>query len=309
MLRTLKATVGLILVAGSIATADAREWKDKTGKYNLEADLIGFDDKMVVLQRANKELGSLAIDQLCDEDRAFLKSKEAQQIHADSIDKMQTWTTASGLKVRGRIVDYASKDVTLQRRRGKTYVNDQVYGNLPEVYRRMLPKIVAHFESMEMPDGEALEKWVRALRGQSKTYNLEGVILELENGDEYGVPFFLLSTQDQQILQPGWEAWLKAHGNADSTDDADHSFKLQSLAAAYHQDQQVNRQIAIMDLNMQAIQSGLTSAWEVTLYPTAGYNYPPKWVVVLGRNSLQATQNALQQNPGYVDGPVRRVSR
>ncbi len=86
-------------------------------------------------------------------------------------------------------------------------------------------------------------------------------------------------------------------------------FDFRRQAAAYQHDQQVNQQIAIMNLNMQAIQAGLTSAWEVTLYPIAGNPNPPRWVVTLGRNSDIATQLALQQNPGYVSGPVRRVSR
>jgi len=86
-------------------------------------------------------------------------------------------------------------------------------------------------------------------------------------------------------------------------------FKLLSLAAAYQRNQAYNQQIATMNLNMQAIQSGLTSAWEVSLYPLAGNPNPPRWVVTLGRNSLEATETALKQNPGFCDGPVRKVSR
>jgi hypothetical protein len=47
----------------------------------------------------------------------------------------------------------------------------------------------------------------------------------------------------------------------------------------------------------------------VTLYPVAGNPSPPRWVVMLGRNSEIATQLALQQNPGFFSGPVRKVSR
>lgn len=89
----------------------------------------------------------------------------------------------------------------------------------------------------------------------------------------------------------------------------DQAFHLQSLAAAYQRDQQVNQRIAMMNLNLQAVQAGITSAWEVTLYPNAGNPYPPKWVVTYGRNSLIATQEALRGNPGYYAGPVRKVSR
>lgn len=306
-LPSIQACFCLILFGCVVAPATAREWKDVTGNYTLEADLVGFDDELVILQRENKELGSCPIDKLSKEDREFLQSKEAQQIHATKIEQLQTWTTIRGLKVVGRVVDFARRDLTLQRRRGRIYVDDTVYQNLPDVYQTMLLKIVEHFESIEMPSKQALETWVRSLRGQPRTYKLEGVIFELENGDEYGVPFFLFSEQDQEVLRPGWEMWLKDVEDHEKRDD--HAFRLQSLAASYQQDQQVQRQVAMMNLNMQAIQSGLTSAWEVTLYPASGNPNPPRWVVTMGRNSLEATNQALRQHPGYVSGPVRRISR
>jgi hypothetical protein len=68
------------------------------------------------------------------------------------------------------------------------------------------------------------------------------------------------------------------------------------------------REIATMQLKMQAVQAGLTSLWEVTLYPAAGRTGPPIWVVMPARNSRDATAAALQSNPGYVAGPVRRVA-
>ena len=79
--------------------------------------------------------------------------------------------------------------------------------------------------------------------------------------------------------------------------------------AAHLQNQEIKRQIAMMNLNLQAIRAGITSAWEVTLYPQPGNPLPPQWVMTLGRNSAEATASALQQNPGFVAGAVRRVSR
>ncbi len=221
-----RAVLFLTLVGCAIAPAHARKWTDITGKYTLEADLIGFDDESVILQRENKELGSIAIEQLSLPDQTFLQSQEAQAIHDQNLGQLQTWTMRSGLKVLGRIVDFAKRDVTLQSRRGKTYVNDKTYDNLPEIYQKMLLKIVAQLEGVDMPDARALQSWVRGLRGLPKTLNLEGVIIELENGDEYGVPFFLLSDKDQQILKPGWQQWLAVQGDYDKQDD--HAFRLQA---------------------------------------------------------------------------------
>ncbi len=136
---------------------------------------------------------------------------------------------------------------------------------------------------------------------------MEGVILEVANGDEYAIPFFVFADADQKLLKAGWESWLAVQNDHEQRDD--HAFRLESLAAAHQRDQQINRQIALMDLNLQAIRAGLTSAWEVTLYPAAGNPGPPRWVVMPGRNSAQATAAAMQQNPGFVPGPVRRISR
>jgi hypothetical protein len=408
MSRSIRATLCFAVLLAVAAPTQAREWKDATGMYTLEADLVGFDRDTVVLQRKNKELGSIAIDQLSKEDQEYLKSKEAQEIHSNNLETNQTWTLASGTQVLGKVVDYDRRDVTVQRRRGRIYVDDTLYDNLPQIYQQMLLRVIAHEENIEMSDRAALDLWVRGLRGQPRTYHLEGVVLELPNGNEYAVPFFLFAEKDQELLRSGWDAWIQGQngnppaskmlaaanpnatppananppagnpgvpvppppgniaanpkatppktnqGNADANaanaaieklnamgnlnplgdlspeaqaaaradneaqqkandsqnySQDDHSLHLQSLAAAYQQDRQVNRQIAMMNLNMQAIQSGLTSAWEVTLYPVAGNPYPPRWVVTMGRNSEIATQIALQQNPGFVSGPVRRVSR
>ena len=288
-------------------SAAARTWTDSTGKYTIEADLIGFDDEQVIVQRQDKELGAFPLDQLSEADRQYLKSKEATEIHRKNLDESQIWTMADGLKVEARLVDYAEADVTIQARRGKAYVNNILFDNLPPIYQKMLPKIIKHFDPDSPVDTVGVKGFARSLLGEPKTYSLQGVLAELENGDEYGVPFFLLSKQDQEVLRPGWEQWKAAKD--DYKKQEDHAFRLQSQAAAYQRDRQIDRQIAVMNLNLQAIQAGLTSAWEVTLYPSAGNPMAPRWVVVPGRNSLQATDLALKQNPGFYAGPVRRVSR
>jgi len=398
----LRAWVGLAVVFTVAGTAQARVWKDVTGLYTINADLVGFDDDMVILQRENKELGSCPIDKLCKEDREYLKSKEALEIHNSNIDQTQTWTMSNGLKVVGKIVDYERDEVVIKQQDGKVVVNNKPFDSLPEIYQDILLRVVETVESKPMPNKKALEDWVSTSpifrSGKSENYNLEGVVFELQDGSQYAVPFYLFAKQEQEMLKSGWDAWVESHktvpappapatpgkadelagakpavgftGKGDSGDadlpkpaegftaggekaDAgaeglpkpakgftanldddvatnplgsgaatsarkpaaqnykqdDQAFHLQSMAAAYQRDQKVNQRIAMMNLNMQAIQAGLTSAWEVTLYPNSGNPYPPKWVVTYGRNSLIATQEALRSNPGYRAGPVRKVSR
>ncbi len=299
----------VILLAMAAVSADAhgREWKDVTGLYSLDADLVGFDDEHVILQRTdNKELGAFPRNKLSQRDHEYLKSKEAQQLSNDNLNATQLWTMSDGLKVPGRIVDFAKADIVLQARRGRSYANNQLVNNLPEIYQKMLPKIIQHFEPASKAEEIGTDRWLRLQAGQPRTFSLEGVMIELENGDEYGVPFFLLSQKDQAVLRPGWQQWLKDREDYDKHDD--HAFRLQNQAAAYQRNQQYDRQIALMNLEMQAIQAGITSAWEVSLYPVQGNPNPPIWVVETGRSSLEATQKALRRYPGYRDGPVRKLS-
>jgi hypothetical protein len=289
-------------------TLAARVWTDSTGSYTLEADLVAFNHSTVVLQRADHDLVAIPIENLSEKDREFLKSREAGDLMKNSIEGMQTWSLRDGVKITGRIVDFTERDMTLQRRRGRIYVNDRVLENLPEFYQLLIPGIVAKVENLRSADRRALESWLIQQRGQPRTFRLEGVVFELESGDEYAVPYFLFSDEDLSVMQPSWDEWKAAHRDKDFDEQAEHAFLLRSLAAARHRDKQVQREIAMMQLKLQAVQAGVTSLWEVTLFPAAGQNGRPQWVVVPGRDSRQATAAALQQNPGFVAGPVRRVS-
>jgi hypothetical protein len=290
------------------AEATARVWTDSTGRYELEAELVVSNDRTVVLQRADHELVAIPIEQLSEPDREYLKSTEAGDVARQASEEMQTWTLRDGTKLAGRVVDYANVDMTIQRRRGRIYVNDRVLDNLPEFYQQLIPQIVAHFENLQRADRRALESWLVRQRAQPRTFRLEGVVLEAENGDEYAVPFFLFSDEDLKLLRAGWNEWLAAHGQKDYGARDDHAFLLRSLAAARQRDQLVQREIALMSLKLQKIQAGITSLWEVTLYPATGQGGPPQWIVVPARDSRQAAAAALQQNPGFVAGPVRRVA-
>jgi hypothetical protein len=260
-----------------------------------------------VLKEENRQLVAFPIAKLSKEDQAYLQSKETVERARRSADAMQTWTMASGLKAVGRVVDYARKDFTIQQRRGKLYVNDRLYDNLPAVYQKMLPKIVAHFEKAPIDDKRGLDSWVMKLRGEPRTFTCEGVMLELENGDEYGVPFFFFSADDLKVLQPGWKRWLAA--DKDWAKHEQESFLLQKQAQAYRQDQASNQQIAMMQLQMQGYQAGLFDLWEVCLVPGPGVASAPLMVVVPARDSRSAAIEAVRRNPGYVAGRIGKVSR
>jgi hypothetical protein len=224
-----------------------------------------------------------------------------------SAEKKQVWTMVSGLKVIGSVVDYGRKDVTIQRRHGRIYVNDRPFDTLPEVYRKMTPKIVSYFEKIDFNDERAFKSWVEKLRGEPRTYTCEGVDLELANGEEVAVPFFFFSEQDLKLLRPGWDRWLAADKSREKKEHE--SFLLRSQAQAYHQDQAANQQIATMQLQMQAYQAGLFDLWDVELFPGPGVSGGPLVVDVPARDIRAASEEAMRLNPGYVSGAVAKVIR
>jgi hypothetical protein len=212
--------------------------------------------------------------------------------------------------VTAKVVGYGRRDLTIQRRRGKIYVNDRVFDNLPEVYRRAVPKIVNHFEKTNLEGKRGLESWATKLEGKPRTFACEGVMLELENGDEYAVPFFFFSDDDLKVLQPGWERWLAAAKVQDQSADERNrqEFLVKSAAQAYQNDRAANQQIAMMQLELLGAASGAIGLWEVYLAPQPGTKSGPLSVVVPGRDSRAASQEALRRYPGFVVGPVSKVS-
>lgn len=297
----------LVVWIGMSVAANGRTWTDTTGHYQIDADMVGFNDSTVVLKKKNRQLVAVAVDKLSKKDQEYLNSKEAADEARQSSNHEQIWTMASGMKVIGRVLDYGVRDVTLQRRYGKLYVNDRRFDNLPQVYQKMLPKIVSHFERVNFDDRRAFDAWVAKLRGESRTYRCEGVLLELENGDCYGVPFFFFAKDDLAVLEPGWKRWQAAE--KDRTKREQEALLVQSQAQAYQEDRKTNQQIAIMQLQMQGYDAGLFDLWEVCLYPGRGVSGYPLVVVVPARDSRTAAAEAVRRNPGFVSGAVSKVSR
>lgn len=298
----------VILVAllwNSTTTVEFRQWTDSSGHYQVTADLIGHSESVVILQKENGQLVSVPIEKLSESDQEFLKSKDAAE-HLAQNDPMQTWTTKSGVKVRGKVLDYAQREVVLQRRRGKVYVNDQEFSNLPAVYQKMIPRIVSHFTEKEIKDEKELEAWVARDKGAPKSFQCDGVLLELENGNLYNVPFFFFSDEDREALEPGWERWLAAKDDATARERE--SVALESMARAYQSDRKAKGQAMQLQLQLQAYDAGLFDLWEVQLLP-ANTRGAPLLVVVPGRDSQQASAEAINRYPGYRVGGIAKVRR
>ncbi len=52
-----------------------RKWRDKTGKFEIEATLVNQDATKVVLKKADGSVITVPVDKLCESDRKFLQTK------------------------------------------------------------------------------------------------------------------------------------------------------------------------------------------------------------------------------------------
>ena len=302
-----KFIAAVVFSLGLLTIAQAREWKDASGKYSFEGDLIAFNETDLVIQKADKTLVAVDFEQLSKADQEYVQSKEA----AEEIDKkgakQQVWKMRSGLEVIGDVLDYVRKDITFSMTRGKIYVNDQQFENLTGVQQRVVPLIAAQFTGREITDRAGLFDWLRRRRGEPETFTYEGVQMEMENGDLHAVPFFLFSDEALAVLKPGWEEWSSKHATFAQQQESE--LRLQTQAQGFQDGQSQTNQLLKMQLQLQAVQAGLFSLWEVMLYPNPGTGGWPLYVVVPGRDSRQAAIAAMEKNPGYTVGPIVRVSR
>ena len=290
-----------------VDTADGRVWKDQTGNYTIEGNLFAYDDEHVVIERGDGDLGMFEIEFLSEEDREYLRSTEGVERSKKHLDEEQSWELIDGYKLIGTLVDYTRTKVTIQRRRGKIYVNDRLFDALPPVYQTIVIKTLGQFEQIADVDQDKFTRWVAQLHGRPRTFDVDGIVMELKDGNEYTIPFVLFNPRSLRLLRGGWEAWLSASESKDYNALNDESFHLQAQAAAIIRNQQISQQIAVTQYNLDLVRSGITSLWEVTLYPGPGNPFPPRWVMAQGRTNIQAVNMALQQNPGFVAGPVRRI--
>ena len=277
-------------IANAVVNADegaVREWKDGSGNYKVNAQLIARDAKSVVLRKDNGELITLPIADLSTQDSQYLQSQEDE---SSALPKStQTFRLKSGISLRGKIVDFHEHDITIQRRLGRIYVNHKWFDRLPKVYRNIVPHIVEHFTKKRVVGEKGLQEWVLTLKGQPRTFRCQGLLVELDDQHLYCIPFFLFSDESVKSLRPGWERWLNSQEDDERREHE--SYLLRAQARAYEmQKQQQLRQIQQLQLNLQAYDAGLVDLWEVSMFPaTAAYGVPLS-VVVPARNSQQAAE-------------------
>ncbi len=298
--------IGLLLCQLIITGAvHARVWSDKTGRFQVDADMIAFNETSVVLKRPTGELLGISVNDLSTSDIEFLRMRETADKAKKSASEIQTWTSKDGMKMRGRVLAYGRKELVVQRKLGSVTFDGKRFGSIDPLHQKLLLKIVSHLENQKLEDEKGLETWARTLAGSAKTYRLEGVLLQLETGDEIGVPFFLFAPEEYAILEPGWQRWIEEKASDEQKEHE--SFLMRSQAMAYQQER-VHRHIEMVKLELLAAATGVIGIWDVGLVPRQGIRGMPIRVVVPAANSEAARAMALARYPGYVVSGMRRAN-
>lgn len=314
---------GFLLANSAIAQNNAedktRKWSDTSGHYEFEGKLIARDDHRVVIEKKDKSLISVELTQLSKSDLEYLKANEDK--HFDVASEVQEWHLENGVTIKGAVVEYGSRIVELRKRRGKIYVNDKPFLNLPKLYQQLIPELVSKIDNIDTSKKSEKNHWKKKLSVLPKKYQAEGVMLEVENGDLYTIPLFMFTSQDRKILEPGLKSWMESHPDAHAERNV-HSLNLRARAIAnkemkYQKSQSTGsgsgsgssttsrptdaerttaelRRVARLQLQLQAFDAGIFDLWEVTVQAPNG-----EWrrVVVAGQSSRQAQQNARAEFP------------
>ncbi len=295
------------------SVAFGRTWSDSSGKFKVEADLIAQSAERVVLKTKKDKLISLDIKQLSEEDQKYLATAEASVERLADSDKDHVWQlNIEDLKLIGKLAGYYAEDYVVERLMSRPMVNGKKEKDLPEMFVKILPAIVNHFEKANITDHESLTAWLTKQGKSQHEYHVDGVLLTLASGVEVKVPIFLFSSKEKDFLSPGLERWRaiqdeKLESEKKAELERHELMMMEASARAYQANQAMQTKAQLLQLEMLAIASGAAELWEVELFPTARSGYPFS-VVVPARNSGAAQQAALQKYPGTRAGASRRFA-
>ncbi|MFO0975831.1 MAG: hypothetical protein U0996_05495 [Planctomycetaceae bacterium] len=304
-------SVLLPVSAGNLlsGTAEAREWSDATGAWKFEGDLFAASEHTVVVRRKTGELQAYMVNQLCEADQEFVKKHLEEAAKVEAPDEMQTWEGRDGFKFRGKVIGYGTNELKIKESRGKILINETPYEDTDQLLKFMLPKIVAQLDDKNVANEEDFKRWARKQR-KEKVLSVDGVMLRLEIGGRVAVPLFLFSSPQKEILEEGWAAWK--HEATKEEEKQRQSFLAQAQADALHQaqlqQQEMNQRIQMMQLEMLAVNAGVTRIWEVQLIPRPGVPARPMSVVVSANSSLDAVNQAAAKYPAFTTGMSRQIS-
>ncbi len=292
--------------------AQARTWVDASGRFRVDAELLAINENVVVLRAKDGRLIAVEIPQLSKDDQAFLQTEAAGIKQLGARDQDHVWHLAGDVNFKGRIVDYFAHNMTIERKNSKLYVDGTKESDLPKQLLKFLPLIVENFESAKIKDLASLKTWLTDQGKVPHVYPLEGVTIALTDGEEVRVPIFLFNSSERGLLEPGLARWKALQTEKLADEDRsryarEQALMLSSTARAYQQDAALQAQARRLQLELLAVDAGVTDLWEVLLIPPNPYAYPFT-VVVPARDSGSAQIMVQEKYPAYTVDATRKLN-
>lgn len=300
------------LIAGGLMelsadVVEARQWTDQSGKFQIEATVFARDDAVVVLEKddTQKTLISVKIESLSDADKKYLLETE-EEFHRDRRKSLlKPWHLSNGLIIHGAVIDFVHRDLAVERRRGRAYVNDRPFQALPAAYRDIVKLLAGNKAGHKIASEAEFRLWIREAKGETIQLRCDGVLLELESGDLYPFPFESFKASDAAVLRAGWKDWIDKEHDKEAQRQA--SLHLQAEAAAYERSAKQLRQVNLLRLQMQEYNAGVFDYWQVEMVPKLGGR--SQWVIIPARTSSQAQLLASRQYPAFQPSAVAKLWR
>lgn len=268
----LQTVAALFLLTGD--PGPDRMWKDSTGVYSTQAALVSLEGDRALLRKTSGALIEVPLERLSAGDQQYVRSLSAPGV--------RTFILTDGMKVSGRVMDYAQKKITIQRQYGKILVDGAPYEQLSTAQLNMVRRLIEHQYKIRINSLAEFRDWVVQQRGTVRELDFNGVLMSMAGGQTLPVPFFLFSSADQEALLTSVERQLALDNMM--TGPGSRS------AATYPAPTKPPVETGV-DLAYQ---------WRVALRPREGTRgLRPMVVLAAGRTSSEAVAQALATHPGY----------
>lgn len=157
--------LSLILICGpwlGDALAEQRTWRDQSGNFSVEAELVKVDDQQVTLRTKDNKQVTVALAKLCEEDRMYLEELSAQK-DAERGIRLTVTRFFNALRKGEETRDEEIRETITVKSRDKLEGSGSEINNLAKPDRSTKPAI----RNISI-DGDTAEATVRMrLRGKS----------------------------------------------------------------------------------------------------------------------------------------------
>lgn len=222
-----------------------------------------------------------------------------------------TWRIKGDAALRGRLIGFGVQPLSVVLRDNAVFVNDRPIEELPTAYQEIIPYAASQ------STGESIDRFEQILDRLSvpkRELNVvvEGVQLRLVSGEVITVPPALLTEEDAKLVTPSFNRWKSAQHSSVPEDvraevDRRERLVMDSYTPYRGGAAEPPRKLTMFEMQLEAVDAGVTDMWEVALYPPDGHDYP-RTVIVTGENSRVARLRAKREFPDWRVGPVRKRS-